>query len=98
MKKAKKGLMRRDRNKKKRDKFGVQNKLSLFKKPDIRIIRTCPLSAKEAPKIDYKNLKLLKRYISDTGKILPSRITSVSQNKQRKLSLAIKRAQFLGLI
>ncbi len=84
--------MRRDRNKKKRDKFGGQNKLSLFKKPDIRIRRTCPLSAKEAPKIDYKNLKLLKRYISDTGKILPSRITSVSQNKQRKLSLAIKRA------
>ena len=90
--------MRRDRKKKKGDKFGSQNKLSLFKKPDIRLKRTCPLSVKNAPEIDYKNLRLLKKYVSDTGKILPSRITSISQNKQRKLSLAIKRAQFLGLI
>ncbi len=90
--------MRRDRKKKKGDKFGGQNKLSLFKKPDIRLKRTCPLSVKNAPEIDYKNLRLLKKYVSDTGKILPSRITSISQNKQRKLSLAIKRAQFLGLI
>ncbi len=90
--------MRRDKNKKRGDKYGSQNKLSLFRKPDIRLKKSCPLSAKGAPEIDYKNLKLLKRYISDTGKILPSRITAVSQNKQRKLSLAIKRAQFLGLI
>ena len=91
--------MIRDKNKKKRGgKSGIQNKLSLFKKPDVRLKRSCPLSTKEAPQIDYKNLKLLKRYISDTGKILPSRITSVSQNKQRVLSLAIKRAQHLGLI
>ena len=89
--------MRRDK-KKRNEKFGGQNKLSLFKKPEIRFKKTCPLSVKNAPEIDYKNLKLLKRYVSDTGKILPSRITSVSQNKQRKLSLAIKRAQFLGLI
>tara|TARA_Y100001970_G_C13960818_1_gene713046 strand:+ start:400 stop:672 length:273 start_codon:yes stop_codon:yes gene_type:complete len=90
--------MRRDKRKKKGEKFGSQNKLSLFKKPDFKFRRSCPLSAKGAPEIDYKNLKLLKRYISDTGKILPSRITSVSQNKQRRLSLAIKRAQFLGLV
>ncbi len=90
--------MRRDKRKKKGEKFGSQNKLSLFKKPDFKLRRSCPLSAKGAPEIDYKNLKLLKRYISDTGKILPSRITSVSQNKQRRLSLAIKRAQFLGLV
>tara|TARA_B100000029_G_scaffold380147_1_gene375096 strand:+ start:337 stop:612 length:276 start_codon:yes stop_codon:yes gene_type:complete len=91
--------MRRDKNKKKRgDKFGSKNTLGLFKKPDFRLKRSCPLSTKEAPEIDYKNLRLLKKYVSDTGKILPSRITSVSQNKQRKLSLAIKRAQFLGLI
>ena len=89
--------MRRD-EKKRNEKFGGQNKLSLFKKPEIRFKKSCPLSVKNAPEIDYKNLKLLKRYVSDTGKILPSRITSVSQNKQRKLSLAIKRAQFLGLI
>ena len=90
--------MRRHKRKKKGEKFGSQNKLSLFKKPDFKLRRSCPLSAKGAPEIDYKNLKLLKRYISDTGKILPSRITSVSQNKQRRLSLAIKRAQFLGLV
>ena len=90
--------MRRDKKKRKGDKFGNQNKLSLFKKPDFRFKKGCPLSIKGAPEVDYKNLKLLKRYVSDTGKILPSRITAVSQNKQRRLSLAIKRAQFLGLI
>ena len=46
----------------------------------------------------YNNIKVIKKYISDTGKILPSRITSVSQNKQRQLSLAIKRAKILGLV
>jgi len=91
-------MKRRSRNKKKNEKFGTQNKLSLFKKPDIGLRRSCPLSLKNAPTVDYKNFKLLKRYVSDTGKILPSRITAVSQNKQRKLSLAIKRAQFLGLV
>ena len=53
---------------------------------------------KNAPEVDYKNIKLLKKYVSDTGKILPSRITSVSQGKQRELSLAIKRAKILGLV
>ncbi len=88
------------RNKKRQNKRsgGYQNKLSLFQKPDMRFRRNCPLSIKDAPIIDYKNIKLLKKYMSDTGKILPSRITSVSQNKQRKLSVAIKRAQILGLI
>ena len=91
--------MRRDKNKKRKgDRFGNQNKLSLFKKPDIRFKKSCPLSIKGAPEIDYKNLKLLRKYVSDTGKILPSRITAISQNKQRRLSQAIKRAQFLGLI
>ena len=88
------------RNKKRQNKRngGYKNKLSLFQKPDMRFRRSCPLSIKDAPIIDYKNIKLLKKYMSDTGKILPSRITSVSQNKQRKLSVAIKRAQILGLI
>ena len=90
--------MRRDKKKRKGDKFGNQNKLSLFKKPDFRFKKSCPLSIKGAPEVDYKNLKLLRRYVSDTGKILPSRITSVCQNKQRKLNVAIKRAQVLGLI
>ena len=73
-------------------------KLSIFQPNKYKFKKNCPLSIKGAPEIDYKNLKLLKKYVSDTGKILPSRITSISQNKQRKLSLAIKRAQFLGLV
>ena len=49
----------------------------------INIKKSCPLSMKGAPKIDYKNIKLLKKYVSENGKILPSRITNVSQKKQR---------------
>tara|TARA_Y100001958_G_C20730038_1_gene223391 strand:- start:117 stop:389 length:273 start_codon:yes stop_codon:yes gene_type:complete len=74
------------------------NKLSLFQKSDSRFSKKCPLSIKNAPVIDYKNVKLLKRYISDTDKIMPTRITSVSQNKQRKLTSEIKKAKILGLI
>ena len=66
------------------------NKLSLFQKSDSKFSRKCPLSAKNAPVIDYKNVKLLKKYISETYKILPSRITSVSQGKQRKLNNEIR--------
>ena len=74
------------------------NKLSLFQKSDSRFSKKCPLSGKDAPILDYKNLKVLKRYVSDTDKIMPSRITSVSQNKQRKLTSEIKKAKILGLI
>ena len=74
------------------------NTLSLFQKSDSKFSRKCPLSAKNAPVIDYKNVKLLKKYISENGKILPSRITNVSQKKQRELSLSIKRARNLALI
>ena len=74
------------------------NKLSLFQKSDGRFNKSCPLSVKNAPKVDYKNIKLLKRYISENGKILPSRITNVSQKKQRELSLSIKRARNLALL
>ena len=89
------------RNKKRLNKKrsgGYQNKLSLFQKPEMRFKRNCPFSIKDAPIIDYKNIKVLRRYISDTGKILPSRITNVSQKKQRELSLSIKRARNLALI
>ena len=89
--------MRRDK-KKQRKGSGFSNKLSLFQKPEMRFKKSCPLSIKNAPEVDYKNIKLIKKYISDTGKILPSRITSVSQGKQRELSLAIKRAKILGLV
>ena len=74
------------------------SKLSLFQKTDIKFSKSCPLSGKNAPDIDYKNIKLLKKYLSENGKILPSRITSVSQKKQRELSLSIKRARNLALI
>ena len=60
--------------------------------------RELSLSIKGAPKVDYKNIKLLKRYVSENGKILPSRITNVSQKKQRELSLSIKRARNLALL
>ncbi len=87
------------RNKRRKGKkSNYKKKLNLFQRPDIRFNRSCPLSAKDAPSIDYKNIKLLRKYISDTGKILPSRITSVCQNKQRKLSSAIKKAKILGLV
>ena len=60
--------------------------------------RFCPFSQKNSPKIDYKDIKLLLRYVSEKGKITPSRITNVSSKKQKELSKAIKRARFLGLM
>ncbi len=73
-------------------------KLSIFQPNKYKFKKSCPLSVKGAPEIDYKNIKLLKKYVSENGKILPSRITNVSQKKQRQLSLSIKRARNLGLI
>ena len=74
------------------------SRLNLFMVPKFQLKRNCPLTGKNAPEIDYKNVKLLKRYISENGKILPSRVTSVSQKKQRELSLSIKRARILALV
>ena len=74
------------------------NKLSLFQKSEGRFNRTCPLSVKNAPIIDYKNISLLKKYISENNKILSSKITSVSSGKQKKLTREIKKAKILGLI
>ncbi len=73
-------------------------KLSIFQPQKYKFKRSCPLSGKGAPIINYKNIKLLKKYVSENGKIMPSRITSVSQKKQRELSLSIKRARNLALI
>tara|TARA_B100001057_G_C22083760_1_gene656785 strand:- start:60 stop:332 length:273 start_codon:yes stop_codon:yes gene_type:complete len=73
-------------------------KLSLFQKNDGRFSKKCPLSIKNAPIVDYKNLSLLKRYMSDNGKIISSKITSVSFGKQKKLTKEIKKAKILGLI
>lgn len=60
--------------------------------------KSCPLTGANAPKIDYKDVKLLGRFVSERGKILPSRITSVSHKKQRELAAAIKRARNLALL
>ena len=73
-------------------------KLSIFQPQKFKFKKKCPLSVKGAPVIDYKNIKLLKKYVTENGKIMPSRINSVSQKRQRELSLSIKRARNLALI
>ena len=73
-------------------------KLSIFQPNKYKFKKACPLSVKGAPVVDYKNIRLLKKYVSENGKILPSRITNISQKKQRELSLSIKRARNLALI
>ena len=73
-------------------------KLSIFQPNKYKFKKSCPLSLKGAPVVDYKNIRLLKKYMSENGKILPSRITNVCQKKQRALSLSIKQARNLALI
>ena len=90
--------MKRKKKKFQRKNTGSLNKLSLFQKSDSKFSKKCPLSIKNAPIIDYKNIGLLKKYVSDNGKIISSKITSVSYNKQRKLTREIKKAKILGLI
>jgi len=68
------------------------------RRPFFRRKKTCPFSGAGAPKIDYKDTKLLQRFISERGKIVPSRITAVSTKKQRILANAIKRARFMALL
>ena len=86
------------RNNRKKNSQSSFSKLSIFQNQKYKFKKKCPLSGKDAPIVDYKNIKLLKRYVSENGKILPSRITSVSQKKQRELSMSIKRARNLALI
>ena len=64
----------------------------------VRRRKICPFSGDDAPVIDYKDVKLLRRSISERGKIIPSRISAVSSRKQRELAVAIKRARFLALL
>ncbi|MBA4782348.1 MAG: 30S ribosomal protein S18 [Rhizobiales bacterium] len=68
------------------------------RRPFFRRRKSCPFTGPNAPKIDYKDIRLLQRYISERGKIVPSRITAVSIKKQRELAKAIKRARFLSLL
>ncbi len=58
----------------------------------------CPLSKPGAPKVDYKNVELLRNYISEKGKIIPARNTNLSPQRQKELTKAIKRARFLSLL
>ena len=90
--------MVKKRNNNKKNKQSNFAKLSIFQSQKYKFKRNCPLSGKGAPIVDYKNIKLLKKYMSENGKILPSRITSISQKKQRLLSLSIRRARNLALI
>ncbi len=68
------------------------------RRPFFRRRKTCPFSGENGQKIDYKDIRLMQRYISERGKIVPSRISAVSHRKQRELAKAIKRARFLGLL
>ena len=85
-------------NKKKKSTQSNFAKLSIFQPQKYKFKKKCPLSGKGAPVIDYKNVKLLKKYMTENGKIMPSRITSVCQKKQRELSQSIKQARNLALI
>ena len=91
-------MLKKKRSAGKKNKQSNFAKLSIFQPNKYRFKKSCPLSIKGAPTVDYKNIKLLKKYTSENGKILPSRITNVSQKKQRELSLSIKRARNLALI
>ncbi len=90
--------MKRKNKKFQRKSTNSLNKLSLFQKSDGKFSRKCPLSVKNAPIIDYKNISLLRKYTSDNGKIISSKITSISFNKQKQLTREIKKAKILGLL
>lgn len=70
----------------------------MHRKPFFRSKKSCPFSGKNALELDYKDVKLLQRFVSEKGKIVPARITSVSAKKQRQLAKAIKRARYIGLM
>ncbi len=89
--------IKRNSNKKKSSQSNFA-KLSIFQPSKYKFNKNCPLSGKGAPIIDYKNIRLLKKYLSESRRILPSRITSVSLKRQKELSKAIKRARLLALI
>ena len=90
--------MKKKNNKFQKKENNSLKKLSLFEKNDIRFSKKCPLSIKNAPIVDYKNVSLLKKYLTDNGKIISSKITSVSFGKQKKLTKEIKKAKILGLL
>ena len=76
----------------------MKNRIEKKNSPFEERKKFCPFSQLNSPKIDYKDVKLLSRYISEKGKMTPSRITNVSSKKQKELSKAIKRARFIALM
>ncbi|MDD3650318.1 30S ribosomal protein S18 [Immundisolibacter sp.] len=64
----------------------------------LRRKKFCRFTAEKVTEIDYKDLDTLKQYVSETGKIIPTRITGTSARYQRQLTRAIKRARFLSLL
>ena len=90
--------MKRNSNRKRSSGQSNFVKLSIFQPQKYKFKRKCPLSGKGAPIVDYKNVRLLKKYLTENGKIMPSRITSICQKKQRALSLSVKRARNLALL
>lgn len=72
--------------------------MAATRRPFFRRRKSCPFSGADAPVIDYKDIRLLQRFVSERGKMVPSRITAVSAKKQRELARAIKRARFLALL
>ena len=90
--------MKKNNKKFKKRSTNSLSKLSLFQKNDGKFSKKCPFSVKNAPVIDCKNISILKKYVSENGKIAYSKITSVSNGKQKKLTKEIKRAKILGLL
>ena len=76
----------------------VDRRSAMMRKQFFRRRKSCPFSGKNALSIDYKDIKVLSKFVSERGKIMPSRISAVSAKKQRELSLAIKRARYLALM
>lgn len=76
----------------------IVSKGATVRRPFFRRRKSCPFSGPNAPKIDFKDVKLMQRFVSERGKIVPSRITAVSTKKQRELAKAIKRARHIALL
>jgi small subunit ribosomal protein S18 len=81
-----------------REAITKNEQINNFKKQQFNHKRRCPFSGNDALKIDYKDVTILSKFLSERGKIIPSRVTSVCFRRQRELARAVKRARFLALI
>ena len=76
----------------------LEIKRASVRRPQGRRRKSCPFSNPNSPKIDYKDVKLLQRFTTERGKIVPSRITGTKAKYQRQLARAIKRSRYLALL